>query len=55
MTLELEMKIGNTKITFDTSYVDSLTEEEKRINYIRYCETCWALFDDVLMKDYAIE
>ncbi|WP_239632880.1 hypothetical protein [Paenibacillus sp. H1-7] len=41
-----DMKIGNTKIVFDTSYVDSLTEEEIKINRINFSESVWALMDD---------
>lgn len=40
------MKIENTKISFDTSYLDSRTEEQKQIDTANLAEAIWNLYDE---------
>jgi hypothetical protein len=41
----MEMMIGNTRITFDTSYLDNRTEEQKKIDEAMLTDAIWNLYD----------
>lgn len=48
------LKLGNTLVIWDHSYVDKVTEEEMKINMTNYSETTWALHDDVEKMEEAV-
>jgi hypothetical protein len=45
--LPTEMKIGNTIIKIDTSYVDTLTPEQAMINDDIVNDAVWAMYDEM--------
>jgi hypothetical protein len=42
-----EMKIGNTIIKIDTSYVDTVTPEQAKINDAMVSDAVWAMYDEM--------
>lgn len=45
--MDMQMTIGRTKITFDTSYLDSRTEEQEKADQTLLTEAVWNLYDEM--------
>lgn len=45
--MNMEMKIGQTKITFNTSYLESRTEEQEKTDISMLKEAIWNLYDEM--------
>lgn len=48
------MKIGNTLITFDTSYIDNRTKEQERLDMERLKDACWPIIDEIVERGEAV-
>ncbi|WP_217283070.1 hypothetical protein [Paenibacillus alginolyticus] len=48
-----EIKIGNTIIKIDTSYVDTRTAEQAKVDEAMLTDAVWALYDEQQEKSCA--
>ena len=50
----MELSIGNTRITFDESYLESRSDEQKRIDYELLRDACWNIIDELYERGEAV-